>query len=600
MSDTETTPASVEPDIIGDFLIKYKQDSQEWRNYMEYTQAYLKRVVKQNDIPSLVTGRVKEAAKLEQKLRKQNPFWRYSTEKHILNTLVDLIGLRVSSYFPDDQKRVIKLLEEKFVCVTSVVFKDDKELYETGKTVQDDAGKQIVAYINERYKEASAGFSRSQDPTHNASPRKALRNYHRRFGGYTAEHQWVILRPEQRDAAGRFALIPIEIQIRSVLMDSWIAINHDIEYDALTGVLSTQERRILDSIKGLAQTGEVLLEQLHHVHRERLRTDQVKFQTVEDVSKVLHDYFGIDDPMNGFPKDLFAYLLFSLLPQVELGNPGKLKLHLRDNDISPEFQEEFKRFSANFPMQPSLESYILPPLMRLIPLGQIEDMWNSSRMAKFTFGELMERTLDWIARIGTQDDEFLRFLESDILPSSCGFEGLTFMFCIVAWLDETHERTTATNIWRHGANSILISTYLKTEEGVGPFHIIALVNVWQAKPVLWDEKRVAGVVSRLAKSPTEWERGVNSFLKYSRVVISRIIEERKMDETDASKLERTRENISIKMFDWMAQWCTVDEMLSTAHTRPDASPCSSTQSFWELMANCQREIGIDHSTALVA
>lgn len=97
MADTETTPGSAGPDLISDFMTKYKHDSQEWINYMDYTMTYLKEVVKKNAIPSLVIGRVKGAAKLEQKLRKQHTFWKYSTEMHIINNLVDFVGLRVSS-----------------------------------------------------------------------------------------------------------------------------------------------------------------------------------------------------------------------------------------------------------------------------------------------------------------------------------------------------------------------------------------------------------------------------------------------------------------------------------------------------------------------
>lgn len=551
---------------------------------MNYTMTYLREVVKENEIPSLVTGRVKEADKVERKLRKQHPFWKYSTETQILNNLVDFVGLRVSSYFPDDQKRILKLIEEKFVCIASVHFSDDNELYETSKSVPDDAGKHIVAYINHRYEDASAEFSRSRGDTDKSYPRKPLKNYQRRFGGYTAVHKWVILRPEQREAAGLFGLIPIEIQIRSVLMDSWIAINHDIEYDALTGVLSTQERRILDSIKGLAQTGEVLLEQLHYVHHERLKSDLVTFKTIEDVSKALRDYFGVDGPMNDLFRDPFSYLLRALLLRIKIDNPGKLKLHLKENEISPDFQDDFKRFSANFPMQMSLESYVLPQLLRTIGSDQIEDLWWRSRMTKWHFGILVERTLYLVAIIGAQDHKFLQFSESEILPRSCGFEGLTFLFCIIAW---THEKSIDYAIERYGANGILLSTYMKIEEGVGPFHVIALVNVLLSEPELWLEERIAGVISRLAKFPVEWERGVNAFLKYSKLVISKMSEQRGIDESIASDMEQTGADISKKMFHWMAKWCTVDEMLGIAHTRPDESSYPSTKVFWESMSNYQ-------------
>lgn len=57
-------------------------------------------------------------------------------------------------------------------------------------------------------------------------------------------------------------------------MDFWVLFGRHIEYDALTGVLSPLKRRILDSIKGLAHTVELLLEQLHVDNTECQKKDK--------------------------------------------------------------------------------------------------------------------------------------------------------------------------------------------------------------------------------------------------------------------------------------------------------------------------------------
>ncbi|KAH7076600.1 hypothetical protein BKA63DRAFT_564984 [Paraphoma chrysanthemicola] len=132
-------------DPISDFISKYKRETRRWQDYLNYTMSFLETAVKEEAIPSMVAGRVKKPEKVEGKLRKKHSFYRYACEKHILNNLVDFVGLRISAYFPDDQKNILRLINKKFVIIASVSFTDDRERYDLNDNVSDAAGKDLIA-----------------------------------------------------------------------------------------------------------------------------------------------------------------------------------------------------------------------------------------------------------------------------------------------------------------------------------------------------------------------------------------------------------------------------------------------------------------------
>lgn len=659
MSSTEQTPGVPHRDVISDFITKYKRDSQQWHAYMSHALSHLDTAVKEDGIASIVTGRVKKPAKVEEKLRKKQSFYEYGCEKHILNNMVDFIGLRVSAYFPNDQKKILGLIDRKFVTIARVYFEDDEERYVLNEGVTDDAGKEIVAYINHRYEEAMASVRQHSSPakkesldddigkeiiayinrryveaslpqtssaavetslppnfeedavgkefiahinerykkatpdnaqkTSAAKKRtnlKSLDNYQRRFGGYTAEHRWVILRSEQRQAGAQLHVQPFEIQVRSVLMDSWIAINRNIEYDALTGILSAPERRILDSIKGLAQTGELLLEQLYHVHYQRLNLDQIEFERSEDVTRVLDDYFVLEDPVENHSKDPFADLLMFILSGIGIQKPGDLKLRLTRDVIDPHCQHEFAAFRRRFPIAGSFESYVLPPLLKKLGQSERTNLLSTSHLRPSSLASVIERTLGWVGMLQLSKHWKPRFQTP--LPLTCGYSCLTFLFCILVWTEEAAINSEIEKYFE--MQTMLLATlleFLELEEESTPFAIIAFAKNLYVDAKFYhqleglakcdQEVHLNELVTQLASRPLEWERGVALFLQYRLKLLGMSATGQQL----AEDIERTSDDISKSMVQRMASLLPLRRALQIAHKTTGRDKIfPNTHAFW--------------------
>jgi ppGpp synthetase/RelA/SpoT-type nucleotidyltranferase len=668
---------SSEMDIIAAFLTKYEKDRPEWEKFKDHALRYLERTLEEENIPSQVIGRTKEPDSVKEKLKKQESFYRYTSEEHILKNMVDFVGLRVSAYFPDDQPKILRFIDKKFITIATVCFENDDESYTLSESVSDDAGKKIVDYINRRYKEAqdrrrakslndirmspvllnddvgketiayikqkleeangsnnsglaseayfhpestnydtdkdiiayinqqyaTASSRASKMPISAEKPlstQASVDNYRRRFGGYTADHRWVILRPEQRDADNPLHLQPFEIQVRSVLMDSWIAINRNIEYKALTGVLSTQERRILDSIKGLAQTGELLLEQLHYANTRRLKLDQIKFERPEDVTSALLDYFEVDETLAGFPDKLFPELLFWFLKAIEIYKVGDLRLHLKDNNISGDIREDIAILFEGFPtMKISLHPYVIWKLFQTIRPPQVKKLWEVSDLSKRPFVALIERTLNWILdydrEIGGQKQ----------VLSSSGYESLTTLLHVLAWM---REDSVSTHLAKYVSQASLLAGLVDLEQCVTPFLTIALLQAllgqcaqrldgsrkWsfthiytcQYQNQICTERYTRDPISllmvrELAIRPVQWEHGVTRLLQYLRLLRSRMA---RKDEGDhwLDSMERTGDEINTSMAHWVAKTCDMSEISRIVHIKNNtAALCPNSRAFWE-------------------
>lgn len=135
----------------------------------------------------------------------------------------------------------------------------------------------------------------------------------------------------------------IEIQLRTVMMDSWASINHKVQYKAIGGKPSTQEYRVLDTVKGLASTGEVLLEHLHEVHQSRLESDKLPIQDEAHLNEVLAGFFrelGLNPNTRPDADNIKA--LFRLVTFLDITRVDRLRRTLKVLEI-----EEIMKKSLN-------------------------------------------------------------------------------------------------------------------------------------------------------------------------------------------------------------------------------------------------------------
>ncbi|PVI03013.1 hypothetical protein DM02DRAFT_699360 [Periconia macrospinosa] len=615
-----------------------------WAEYLEYTRRILNAAIKDRKIAGVVTGRLKLPDKAEAKLRKRQGFYNYQSEEDILNNLVDFVGLRIAAYFPDDQRRILRLIDEHFITIASVYFEDDKEKYSLNENVLDEVGIELVTVIQQRYEDSqdrfhqksnftkeshqmgtendtgNSGFSNAAgqgppnahvvhdateprvvahtnaqrgittsqlpSPTKKTQNKISLDNYARRFGGYTAEHRWVILRPEERDESNVLHTRPVEIQIRSVLMDSWISINRDIQYDALTGILSPQERRILDSIKGLAQTGELLLEQLHHVNTERRKRDQSLLEAPADVTRALEEYFILEDTVPNHSTDPFTRTLLFVLLSRGINKVGDLKRWLESNNYEIYCYKSLKAFRSSFPINGSFASFILPSLFNTMERHNLQYVLNSLGVPSNYANAIsfFKHILSWVGFLG-QNPQYRTHLRltNGHLPSECGYSGLTLIFCTFAWLnnDEILSRGAKREFSVDLILELLRNHDSLVEEGnlFLPFALLGGLTHHE-KSYLWDENDLLSwVLKQLMNRPNDWEHGVNLFLHYSRKIILRT--RQGVDIEVANMLATLHDQINHYMFEEVLDILTLHEVFGLANitkvTR-ETTPCS--YAFW--------------------
>lgn len=69
----------------------------------------------------------------------------------------------------------------------------------------------------------------------------------------------------------------IEIQVRSVLMDAWAEVRHDLEYKQILGFPREEELRVLDAIKGSIASCEIMQDHLLILRKQRMQADNISF-----------------------------------------------------------------------------------------------------------------------------------------------------------------------------------------------------------------------------------------------------------------------------------------------------------------------------------
>jgi ppGpp synthetase/RelA/SpoT-type nucleotidyltranferase len=191
-------------------------------------------------IRSIVTSRATSLTRLEEKCRERNArkdSQPYASVDDIYSDIVDLAGVRVALYFPDERGQVGGIVTQLFV-------EWDK----------------------------SREFPRdSEPPANEAEPTTdddERNEWEKRFSGYVATHYRVRLRPQgSSDADQRYATANIEIQVASVLMHAWAEVDHDLVYHPYAGKLSEAEYVLLDQLNGLVIAGELSLRQLQRPPR---------------------------------------------------------------------------------------------------------------------------------------------------------------------------------------------------------------------------------------------------------------------------------------------------------------------------------------------
>lgn len=246
--------------------------------------------LEQNGIRAITTFRAKRPDRLKVKLQQRQQQRReegrkvYANDHDIRSDIVDLAGVRIALYFPDDRVKVEEIIREAFIV-------KNKKQMEGGKAT--------------------------------------LNRFVQRFDGYVADHYWVYLK-EHPSTEQRYTGQLIEIQVASLLMHAWSEVNHDLGYKPIHGHASQDELRILDGINGLVLTGELFLQQLQAASKSRISSADRKFSNQYELGAFMQNHISkntSETPLMGR-----LDILFEVLKALDLDSPRHLDTKLEGWD----------------------------------------------------------------------------------------------------------------------------------------------------------------------------------------------------------------------------------------------------------------------------
>jgi ppGpp synthetase/RelA/SpoT-type nucleotidyltranferase len=218
-----------------------------WKDLAVFVQEELK-LLQQEDpvVHATYTYRVKTKKSLRGKIERLQKLGQCHTLSSFENIRWDVAGVRVCLYFPIQKSQVKSFIESHGVF-------------------------EVIPYSLEQSAKAF------RERTYQMKNPK-IRPYEERMGYYEADHYCVRLRTDhERVNIPDYANEEIEIQVRTVLMDAWAEIRHDLDYKHILGAANEEELRVLDAIKGSIASCEILQDHLFMLRKQHVKSDTESF-----------------------------------------------------------------------------------------------------------------------------------------------------------------------------------------------------------------------------------------------------------------------------------------------------------------------------------
>jgi ppGpp synthetase/RelA/SpoT-type nucleotidyltranferase len=263
-----------------------------------------------SSIQAMLTYRAKSPESLQKKLENRNAKrikhrgHGYENEDEIHEDVIDLAGMRIALYFPNQREVVAGVIEQTFDEVKWKPHPDPTD----------------------------------NDEQHRIKPRKDeeardgrnVERYCPKFAGYEARHARVRFKDE--DARKIKDLKPhnvVEIQVVSVLVHAWAEVEHDITYKSIFDGATRDEIVILDCLNGLIRSSELLLEQLHQLYKARITSAGCRFRHKYELGKFLFERIG-ESSMSTNVDEARLEILQKFLETVGKNTPQALGFALKE------------------------------------------------------------------------------------------------------------------------------------------------------------------------------------------------------------------------------------------------------------------------------
>ena len=550
---TERDFWDVEPRIcepLEDFLDNCRKERKTLQSCLESMRTLLEGQLRDNDIKCVVTARVKDLDSLRKRLYEKvedmdhkrqcmtdhklsdSPFTIWGLTKYHF----DVLGLRIALYFPEELGKVLKLFDDETGSFQrkavfsmknggrSYVHVDGRERDRANSGTDGGIAETVTGGNNTLHLWSSRGSVAANDAI---TDHKIA--FEKRFRGYTEEHRYVSFRSEREALPKPFDELWVEIQVRSVIMDAYINISHGLEYKALTGVLSDQENQILESINGLAQTGEVILQHLQYIHQRRVQSD-AKILRPQEIVSVITDYMKSADSGRHYSDTRDPqYVLQELVLSSGCNTPGNLKRLLKFYKVKEDYSSEFDDICRDVASVNSLQTYILYKVLQDIQESQIKRLFEKSDWARHPrpYWEYICAILEWFCAFALDKDPAFNILEGesrDVLS-----EGLAMLLCIFVQTYPNKLSCTPSGHSLKASNCAgLILTLMSRREFKRPYAIIALFGALFERFGCFGcfgrfgrfcnysqlpDKCIHSVCVHLAKNPASLRRGIKNFVE---------------------------------------------------------------------------------------
>ncbi len=213
-------------------------------------------IVEENAIRAQVTSRTKTVRSFEGKLVRFSKRLdkHFDTVAEVFDKIGDFAGVRVATYRPEDEHRVVEEIRRAFSGV---------------------AGAEVAVEAKDKLNPQECQFYRSTHCQVHLREEELVGNYENLRGA------------------------SCEIQVCSMMAHVWNEIEHDIGYKPEGGGPALQERGMLESLGHLTRSGDATITQLLAANEARLREQTGDFTDVHDFVARLRDAFpGADLSVN--------------------------------------------------------------------------------------------------------------------------------------------------------------------------------------------------------------------------------------------------------------------------------------------------------------
>ncbi|MCJ1329695.1 hypothetical protein MMC10_006375 [Thelotrema lepadinum] len=359
IEDARTTEA------IDEFISRYERYYYFWDSLLKHAADLCEKgLIKHGRIPSEVTARVKSRKSLRKKLvERQAAGQHYKNDSDITRDIVDIVGTRISLFFPNSKSAVDEMIYQTFRDVEV----RDHPLVES-KEPQQQQQENVEGSI------AIIAPKSSDQKT----------PYENKFSGYTARHYRVKLRDASPIQGSQEQVI--EVQVVSALAHVWSKVQHGLVYKVFHDAATDDERRLLDSLNGLVQTGEVILEQIQQLSAKRMLSNPDFFENKYEVGAYLLKEVPPQFVKTGSISVLHKFLcVFKMNKSADLA-PRILKLGWKGPN-SPEETAYRRRIREKFhPFEPSASVYLVDFIFSQLPKEDVDEAERKARAAASSSG----------------------------------------------------------------------------------------------------------------------------------------------------------------------------------------------------------------------